>query len=70
MFTEKQIAELRAGYAKINRVGVESPAYDRLVKMVDNFDDETMLQIKDAGIKWMSSLALTRCIRRGLVKCD
>lgn len=62
-----QINNLRTAYGKLNTINPSSPTYKKLVDLLDSMDDELLMIIKEAGIKFLSSLALNRCIRRGLV---
>lgn len=63
-----QIVEtLRKEFGKIERIDPNSKLYEGLVLLLDKADDAALLEIKDAGIKFVSVLALNRCIRRGLI---
>jgi hypothetical protein len=62
-----QLETLRTAYAKIERIDPAGAAYGKLVALLDSMDDELLIIVKDAQIKFMSMLALNRCIRRGLV---
>lgn len=65
--TNVMIQTLRNEFAKIEAIDPSSAAYKNLVALLDRCDDEAILAAKNAGIKFVSSLALNRCIRRGLV---
>lgn len=63
-----QIVEiLRKEFGKIERIDPNGKLYEGLVLFLDKADDAALLEIKDAGIKFVSTLALNRCIRRGLI---
>lgn len=65
-FTDEQLNALRVQWCKLSRVNPESKAYDELIKLLDACNDMMLKQLKDAQIRFVSSLALNRCIRRGL----
>ena len=59
-FDAAQINVLRAEMGKINRIDPLSPAYRGMIKLLDGMPVEQLKQIKDAKIKFLSSLALNR----------
>jgi hypothetical protein len=65
-FTPAQLAELRAGYAKIQAVDPAAPTYGKICAFLDKMGDDMLRQVRDGEIKWLSSLAANRCTRRGV----
>ena len=65
-FSPDHIETLRKEYAKINSIDPCAPSYPRICKFLDAMGDEMLIQIKESGIKWLSGLALNRCIKRGI----
>ena len=59
-FSSSQLSMLKKEYGKISRVDPSKPTYKKLTDMLDRMTDEQLQQIKDAGIKFMSSLAANR----------
>jgi hypothetical protein len=59
-FDAAQIAVLRNEMAKINRIDPLSPTYRRMIKLIDGMPVEQLKQMRDAKIKFLSSLALNR----------
>lgn len=66
LFTPDQIETLRSQYARLKTVDPEGPAYRRLCTMLDGLPDTVLLQVSKAGIKFVSTLAINRCVRRGI----
>ena len=66
IFSAEQLETLRNEYAKIERVDPTQPTFAMITATLDAMTDEQLIQVRDAGIKWLSSLAINRCIRRGL----
>jgi hypothetical protein len=56
-----------AGFAHIERMDPSGNAYGRLCRILDNADDEALKAVYAARIRFVSSLALNRMVRRGLV---
>jgi hypothetical protein len=65
--TIQMIESLRNSFGALARMDPEGPIYRRLCNILDRADDVALLTAKDASIKFVSSLALNRCIRRGLI---
>lgn len=63
---DDQIKTLRDGFGKVARMDPDGPIYARLCDILDQADDATLIAARNANIKWVSSLALNRCIRRGI----
>lgn len=64
LFTNAQIQVLKEEFGKLNTVHP-----DRLPdfhKMFDKMDDNQLLQVARAQIKFLSKLAVNACVRRGL----
>jgi hypothetical protein len=61
-----QIEELRAEYAKIERVDPSSPIYENLLMALDLLDTPKLEMLADAQIKWVSMLARNRVNRRAM----
>lgn len=64
MFTETQINALRNDYAKLNTIDPCEPTYGKLCAKLDAMGDDMLKQVAQAKIKFMSVLAINRCIRR------
>lgn len=58
--SKEQIDKLKTEYEKVNRIDPSSQTYKRLVATLDKMDQETLKQIADAKIKFVSRLALNR----------
>lgn len=67
---QNMIAELVAGFAKIDRMDPSGPAYAKLCDILDRADNDALQAAYDAKINFVSSLAFNRMIRRGMVKCE
>lgn len=63
---QEQVAELRAEYAKIERVDPGSPIYNNLINALDLMDTPKLQMLADAQIKWLSMLARNRVTRRAM----
>jgi hypothetical protein len=61
-----QLAQLRRMYASIDRVDPFGKAYNGLCHTLDKASDSDLLALSRADIKFISSLALNRVIKRGL----
>jgi hypothetical protein len=66
IFTASQLSQLTAGYATITRVDPCAPTYRKLCDLLDKMTDAQLSQVASAGIKFVSSLAINRCVRRGV----
>lgn len=62
-----QIEALRAGYGKLKTIDPSSPTYKKLIALLDSMDDELLMIVEAAQIKFLSMLAWNRCKRRGLI---
>lgn len=63
----QDIEKIRAGFGNLSSMDPEGPTYAKLIALLDRCDDEAIVAAKDANIKFVSRLALNRCVRRGLV---
>lgn len=61
------INTLRNEFAKIDRIDPSAPSYAKMLALLDRLDDDGLVTVKNAQIKFVSVLALNRCIRKGLV---
>ena len=62
-FTKQQIDLLKKSYDTIGRVNPGSPAYDKLIKLLDNLSIDKLKQLSKANIKFVSMLAANRVKR-------
>lgn len=70
MTKEQMIANidnLRKAYATLKTINPSSPTYKKLVDLIDSMDDDLLMIIEAAEIKFLSMLAWNRCKRRGLI---
>lgn len=67
LFNRAQLDVLRAGMARIDRADPDSDSYKRMIRLLDGMSIPQLRQIRGAGIKFMSPLALNRLIRRKAV---
>lgn len=63
-FTVAQINKLRDEYSKIERINPDSPTYIGLIDRLDSLPQSTLKQLADAKIRWVSTLAYNRTIRK------
>jgi hypothetical protein len=54
------ISTLRVQCEKLDTVDPMSPAYKRMIKLLDSLDQPTLVMIRDARIKFLSKLAINR----------
>lgn len=66
LFSETQLADLRTSYATIESVDPCLPVYGKMTALLDGLNDQMLVQVSKAEIKWLSSLALNRVNRRGI----
>lgn len=59
-FTAEQLKELRTRYAAIDRVDPTGNAYAAIRAFLDKLDQDHLLFLSKAKIKWVSRLALNR----------
>lgn len=69
-FTPAQLEALRREFAKIETIDPCAPTYGRLVAMLDGLADSDLATIARAGVKFVSNMAVNRCIRRGIALTD
>lgn len=60
------IQEITKAFAKISKIDPDSEAYKKLIEILDSANDRTLKQLANAKIKFISSLAFNRCVRRGI----
>ena len=65
-FSKSQLDTLKREYGKLNKIDVTSPTYKKLTDKMDSMTDEQLLQIHNAGIKFMRGLAVNRLVKRGV----
>jgi hypothetical protein len=64
-FTTSQLKRLKTEYAKISKIDPSQPTYNKLIATLEKMTDEQLKQIRDADIKFMSSLAANRLSKLG-----
>lgn len=64
--TSQMIASLTATFAKIERMDPNGAMYEGICNLLDRADDDALKAVHAAGIKFVSSLAFNRMIRRGI----
>jgi hypothetical protein len=60
------IQEITKAFAKISKIDPDSESYKKLIKILDDSSDQTLKQLANAKIKFISPLAFNRCVRRGI----
>ena len=68
MFSPTQIKKLKDSWATIDRIDPTSKTYKKLDDMLENMSTEDLEKIAEAGIKFVSSLALAKLVRRKFEK--
>jgi hypothetical protein len=63
IFTEKHLSELKAAFSTINTV--DPRHLDRFHKMFETLNDDALIQIIKAEIKFVSKIARNAAISRG-----
>ena len=63
-FTASQIKKLRDAWATVDLIDPTQPTYKKLDKMLEKMSVEDLKKIVDAKIKFVSSLALAKYIRK------
>jgi hypothetical protein len=66
MTTSEMIISLRASFGKIERMDPNGSIYRGACSLLDRCDDDALKAVYKAKIKFVSSLALNRMIRRGI----
>ncbi len=61
-----QLAKLREDYARFESMDPCGSTYPNLCIALDHCTDVQLVQLRDAGIKWISTLSRNRCRERGL----
>jgi len=62
-FTAKQIEILRENYAKIQSIDPCGPAYEKLIQFLNRLQNDTLKQIANSDIRWLSPIARNRLER-------
>ena len=68
MFSPTQIKKLKDSWATVDRIDPTSKTYKKLDDMLENMSTEDLEKIAEAGIKFVSSLALAKLVRRKFEK--
>ena len=63
-FSASQVKRLRAEYAKIDRIDPTSAGYKKMDAMLEKMSVEDLEKLIDAKIKFVSSLALAKVVRK------
>ena len=63
-FSASQIKKLRSEYAKIDRIDPTSAGYKKMDAMLEKMSVEDLEKLIDAKIKFVSSLALAKVVRK------
>ena len=58
--TAAAVGTLRAAYGEINSVGPTSAAHTGLSKLLDSLSQDDLKLLRDADIRWISSMAEDR----------
>jgi hypothetical protein len=66
MNATQMIETLRTKFDGIKSIDPCLPTYGDLCKFLDQQDDKMLTLLAGAGIKWVSSLAMNRCLKRGI----
>jgi len=59
-FKPAEIAALRLAYDKLDKIDPMTPAYEKLVALLDKMEQPMLRQVRDAKIKFLSKLAINR----------
>ena len=68
MFSPTQVKKLKDSWATVDRIDPTSKTYKKLDDMLENISTEDLEKIAEAGIKFVSSLALAKLVRRKFEK--
>ncbi len=68
MFSPTQVKKLKDSWATVDRIDPTSKTYKKLDDMLENMSTEDLEKIAEAGIKFVSSLALAKLVRRKFEK--
>ena len=63
-FSPSQVKKLRSEYAKIDRIDPTSAGYKKMDAMLEKMSVEDLEKLIDAKIKFVSSLALAKVVRK------
>jgi len=59
-FTDAHLASLKKEYSSIKKVDPAAPSYKKLVTLLDKLSQAQLIQLRDAGIPFVSVLAKNR----------
>ena len=68
MFSPTQVKKLKDSWATVDRIDPTYKTYKKLDDMLENMSTEDLEKIAEAGIKFVSSLALAKLVRRKFEK--
>ena len=68
MFSPSQIKKLKDAWGTVDRIDPTSKTYKKLDDMLENMSTKDLEKIAEAGIKFVSSLALSKLVRRKFEK--
>lgn len=60
LFTQHQLQRMREEYSRINKINPDSYTYTRLIQLLDSLPQQSLVQLSDANIKFVSKLASNR----------
>jgi len=63
-FSAAQLKKLQDAWATVDRIDPTQPTYKKLDKMLEKMSVEDLEKIVDAKIKFVSSLALAKVVRK------
>ncbi len=63
-FSAVQLKKLQDAWATVDRIDPTQPTYKKLDKMLEKMSVEDLEKIVDAKIKFVSSLALAKVVRK------
>ena len=63
-FSDAQIKKLRSEYGKIDKIDPTSKGYKKMDAMLEKMSVEDLEKLIDAKIKFVSSLALAKVVRK------
>lgn len=59
-FTASQLSQMRKNFSKINKVDLDKPTYNKIIKYLDGLPQPLIKQLAKARIKFLSGLASNR----------
>jgi hypothetical protein len=64
LFSNEMIEKLRQKYSTIKTIDPCGENYQKLCEQLDQMESKLLVQLRDANIAFLSSLARNRCVRR------